>query len=46
MGRLFGQIKQPKGFRQFLLRGLNNVRGEWAIIRTIHNLLKLHRAIV
>jgi len=41
---VFGQIKAARGFRQFLLRGLNNVRGEWAIICTAHNLTKLHRA--
>jgi len=26
---VFGQIKQARGFRQFLLRGLAKVRGEW-----------------
>ena len=41
---VFGHIKQARGFRQFLLRGLTNVRAEWAIICTVHNLLKLHRA--
>lgn len=41
---VFGQIKQARGFRQFLLRGLQNVRGEWAMICTAHNLLKLHGA--
>ena len=41
---VFGQIKQARGFRQFLLRGLNKVRGEWALICTAHNLLKLARA--
>lgn len=41
---VFGQIKQPRGFRQFLLRGLNQVRGEWAMICTAHNILKLHKA--
>jgi transposase len=41
---VFGQIKQARGFRQCLLRGLNKVRGEWAMICTVHNLLKLHRA--
>jgi len=41
---VFGQIKQARGFRQFLLRGLNNVRGEWAMICTVHNLLKLANA--
>jgi hypothetical protein len=38
---VFGQIKN-RGFRQFLLRGLAKVRGEWALIATSHNLLKLH----
>src|SRR5438105_11679639 len=38
---VFGQIKQARGFRQFLLRGLANVRAEWAIMCTVHNLLKL-----
>jgi transposase len=38
---VFGQIKQARGFRQFLLRGFEKVRGEWAIVCTAHNLLKL-----
>jgi len=38
---VFGQIKQARGFRQFLLRGLDHVRAEWAMICTAHNLLKL-----
>ncbi len=38
---VFGQIKQARGFRQFLLRGLDKIRGEWAMICTAHNLLKL-----
>ncbi len=42
---VFGQIKQARGFRQFLLRGLDKVRGEWAMLCTAHNLLKLHRAV-
>lgn len=41
---VFGQIKQARGFRQFLLRGLQKVRGEWAMICTTHNLLKLRQA--
>ena len=41
---VFGHIKQARGFRQFLLRGLRNVRGEWALICSAHNLLKLHSA--
>jgi len=38
---VFGQIKQARGFRQFLLRGIDKVRAEWAMICTAHNLLKL-----
>jgi hypothetical protein len=38
---VFGQIKQGRGFRQFLMRGIEKVRAEWAIICTTHNLLKL-----
>jgi hypothetical protein len=38
---VFGQIKQARGFRQFLLRGIDKVRAEWAIVCTVHNLLKL-----
>ena len=41
---VFGQIKQCRGFRQFLLRGLQKVKGEWSLICTTHNLLKLWRA--
>ncbi len=40
---VFGQIKQGRGFRQFLLRGHDQVRGEWALICTTHNVLKLWR---
>jgi transposase len=40
---VFGQIKQGRGFRQFLLRGLEKIRGEWALICTTHNLLKFHK---
>jgi len=38
---VFGQIKEARGFRRFLRRGLDNVQGEWALICTVHNLLKL-----
>lgn len=41
---VFGQIKQGRGFRRFWLRGVGNVRGEWALICLTHNLLKLFRA--
>ncbi len=42
---VFGQIKQARGFRQFLLRGLVKVRGEWALVCLTHNILKLYRLI-
>ena len=41
---VFGHIKQARGFRQFLLRGLDKVKAQWAMICTVHNLLKLHKA--
>ncbi|MDE5446541.1 transposase [Bradyrhizobium hipponense] len=41
---VFGQIKQARGFRQFLLRGIDKVKPEWALICTAHNLVKLGRA--
>lgn len=40
---VFGQIKQARGFRQFLLRGIEKVAAEWALICTAHNLVKLGR---
>ena len=39
----FGQIKQCQGFRQFLLRGLDSMRGEWRLVCLTHNLLKIFR---
>lgn len=42
---VFGQIKQGRGFRQFLLRGLQTVKGEWALICTTHNVRKLWAAL-
>ncbi len=41
---VFGQIKQARGFRRFLMRGLANVQAEWAMICTAHNLCKLAAA--
>jgi transposase len=41
---VFGQIKQARGFRQFLLRGIEKVPHEWALICTAHNLTKLCRS--
>jgi transposase len=42
---VFGQIKQARGFRQFLMRGIDKVRAEWVLICTVHNLLKLAKAV-
>jgi transposase len=42
---VFGQIKQARGFRQFLVRGLEKVQMEWALVCLTHNVLKLHRII-
>jgi hypothetical protein len=41
---VFGQIKEPGGLRQFLLRGMVKVKDEWAMICTVHNIRKLARA--
>ena len=41
---VFGQIKAARGFRQFLMRGIEKVTAEWAMICTAHNLLKLAKA--
>ncbi len=38
-----GQIKEGRGLRRFLLRGLEKVDGEWHLIAATHNLLKLFR---
>jgi transposase len=38
---VFGQIKQARGFRQFLLRGVEKVKREWGFVCLAHNVLKL-----
>ena len=40
---VFGQIKECRGFRRFLLRGLAKIRGEWRLVCLTHNLLKIWR---
>jgi hypothetical protein len=40
---VFGQSKEARGFRRFLLRGLDNIRGEWCLVCLTHNLLKSWR---
>lgn len=41
---VFGQLKGPLDFRQFLLRGHQKVTGEWMLVCTASNILKLFRA--
>jgi hypothetical protein len=38
-----GPIKEARGFRRFLLRGLAKMRGEWCLVCLTHNLLKIWR---
>src|SRR5215203_2353765 len=40
---IFGQMKQVLGLRQFSMRGLASMKGEWRLMATVHNLLKLWR---
>jgi transposase len=40
---VFGQIKHVRGFRKFLLRGLEKVSAEWKLVCLSHNLLKIWR---
>lgn len=41
---VFGQIKQARGFRQFLCRSLQRVRSEWSLVCTVSNIMKLAAA--
>ena len=41
---VFGQTKGARRLDRFLLRGLQKVNGEWALMATSHNILKLFRA--
>ena len=38
---VFGIIKSVLGFRQFLLRGLDQVRGEWSLVTMAWNLKRM-----
>lgn len=40
---VFGIIKHIMGFRQFMLRGLENVSGEWDLVSIAWNLKRLHK---
>jgi transposase len=41
---VFGQIKRARRLDRFRLRGLEKVNGEWSLMATTHNILKLFRA--
>ena len=38
---VFGIIKSVLGFRQFLLRGIDNVRGEWNLVTMAWNIKRM-----
>jgi hypothetical protein len=38
---VFGIIKSVLGFRQFMLRGLDNVRGEWKLVTMASNMKRM-----
>ena len=40
---VFGIIKHVMGFRQFSLRGLENVSGEWRLATMAWNIKRMHR---
>jgi len=40
---VFGQIKEHQAFRRFSVRGLENVRTQWALMCAAFNLRKLYR---
>jgi hypothetical protein len=41
---VFGILKQGEGFRRWIVRGLENVRTQWALVCTAYNLTKLWKA--
>ena len=42
----FGIIKEVLGFRSFLLRGLEKVKGEWNLVCLAYNFKRLHKLTV
>jgi hypothetical protein len=42
--RVFGQIKERRGFRRFSLRGKQNVGREWRLVCAVNNPLELFRS--
>ncbi len=43
---VFGHIKRNRGYKRFLLRGLDKVSIEWGLISVAHNLFKMNLAMV
>jgi predicted GIY-YIG superfamily endonuclease len=41
---VFGMVKEGEGFRRWTVRGLENVRTQWALVCTAYNLKKLAKA--
>ena len=41
---VLGQVKEGRGCRRFMRRGLGAVHSEWSLMATTHNLLKLWRS--
>jgi hypothetical protein len=39
---VFGIIISVMGFRQFLLRGLDNVQGEWSFVTMAWNMKRMY----
>lgn len=40
---VFGIVKEAMGFRQFMLRGVQKVRGEWKLVCLAYNFRRMHR---
>lgn len=40
---VFGQIKRAMGFRQFSLRGLEKVAGEWTLVTIAYNMRRMNQ---
>ena len=43
---VFGIVKHAMKFRQFLLRGIDKVRGEWSLVTLAYNCRRLHTLIL
>ena len=40
---VWGQLQEARGFRRFLRRGVEKIRGEWRLVCLTHNWLKRWR---